>query len=197
MKENINKKVKNIKEKFYNESLIIIETLDHISLYKFVDDLSEKLNTFSDKFNSMIDNDNKITTSTHHLSDIFHEQLISRWPLFVYLISAMICLGSSAIFHWFSALCSKTNEILSRLDYAGISILIAGSCYPPYFYFFYCETFTRNIYLTIISIFASAVFFYSFEKDFNKPHRRKLRGLLFLTLGISAGLPIFHLSAFP
>ena len=109
------------------------------------------------------------------------------------LISAIICLGCSAIFHWFSAHSEKTNDILARLDYAGISILVAGSCYPPYYFFFYCEQFYRTVYLAFISIFAASVFLYSFQKNFNKPQNRKFRGSLFLTLGISAAIPIIHL----
>ena len=65
---------------------------------------------------------------------------IRRWPLFIMLSSAIVCLGCSTLFHWFGALSDNASSILSRLDYAGISILVAGSCYPPYFYYFYCET---------------------------------------------------------
>ncbi len=198
MKDNINSGITNWKGKFYNESASIMESLDHMKLSDFFDDLSKRVNDFSDKINHMIeDTDNHPEKKNHHLSEVFHEQLISRWPLFVFLLSAIICLGSSAIFHWFSAHSEQLNDILSRLDYAGISILIAGSCYPPYYYFFYYEFIYRTIYLTFISIFASSVFIYSFQKDFNKPQNRKLRGLLFLTLGISAGIPVLHLMFFP
>lgn len=67
------------------------------------------------------------------------EERLSIWPLFVMLASSIFCLGCSATYHWFMPLSKETNKILSRLDYAGITILIAGSCYPPYYYFYYCE----------------------------------------------------------
>ncbi len=54
----------------------------------------------------------------------------------------------------------------------------------------------RNIYLVFISTFAVAVFLYSFNREFTMPHKRRLRGSLFLTLGISAGIPIIHLALF-
>ena len=64
---------------------------------------------------------------------------LERWPMFVMLVSAIICLGCSTCFHLLSAHSKKWHDLLNRLDYAGISILIAGSCYPPYYYFFYCK----------------------------------------------------------
>lgn len=195
MKENINSGITNWKERFYNESAHFMETLDHVKVSDLLDDLSKRINDFSEKIHKLIESDHP-SKKIHHLSEVFHEQLISRWPLFIFLTSAIICLGSSAIFHWFSAHSAKTNDILARLDYAGISILIAGSCYPPYYYFFYCEPFWRIVYLSFITIFATSVFLYSFEKNFNKPHNRKLRGILFLTLGVSAGIPVIHLMFF-
>ncbi len=172
------------------------ETLDNVKVSHLFDDLSKRLNDFSEKIHKLVESEQHPSKKSHHLSEVFHEQLISRWPLFVFLTSAIICLGSSAIFHWFSAHSPKINDILARLDYAGISILIAGSCFPPYYYFFYCEPFWRTVYLGFITVFASSVFLYSFEKNFNKPQNRKLRGSLFLTLGISAGIPVVHLGFF-
>jgi len=195
MKENINSSIYNWKQRFYNESSHFIETLDHIKVSDLFDELSTRLNVFSDKLNNFIESDHP-TKKLHHLSEVFHEQLISRWPLFVFLTSAIICLGSSAVFHWFSAHSSKINDLLARLDYVGISILIAGSSYPPYFFFFYCEPVYRNFYLSFITLLAATVFIYSFQKNFNKPQNRKLRGILFLGLGISAGIPFIHLLLF-
>lgn len=60
-------------------------------------------------------------------------------PLFVHLISAIICMGFSATFHLFTAHSEKVNSFLARIDYCGISILIAGSNTPPMYYSFFCE----------------------------------------------------------
>ena len=65
---------------------------------------------------------------------------VRRWPIFVFLASAIICLSCSACFHLFYIHSEKLSKMLARLDYAGISLLLAGSCYPPYYYFFYCST---------------------------------------------------------
>lgn len=73
-------------------------------------------------------------------------QDLHRWPLLIMCGSAILCLGFSAVFHWVGPLSPSVYKVLSRLDYAGISLLIAGSCFPPYFYFFYCETCKNILY---------------------------------------------------
>lgn len=65
---------------------------------------------------------------------------LSKIPLFIMLGSAFICLGFSAFFHLFKVLSKEATNLLSRFDYAGITILISGSCYPPFYYWFYCKT---------------------------------------------------------
>jgi predicted membrane channel-forming protein YqfA (hemolysin III family) len=37
----------------------------------------------------------------------------------------------------------------------------------------------------------------SFQEDFETPKKRKLRGILYIVLGLSAGLPIFQMYLFP
>ena len=81
---------------------------------------------------------NKINLYIKKDEDIKGEN-IKKWPLYIMLSSSIVCLGFSACFHWFSIYNKKVFSILSRLDYAGITFLIPGSCYPPYFYFYYCE----------------------------------------------------------
>ena len=52
---------------------------------------------------------------------------VSRWPLFVSMASAALCMGFSAIFHLFFIYSQNACSWLARLDYAGITILIYGS----------------------------------------------------------------------
>ena len=54
----------------------------------------------------------------------------------------------------------------------------------------------RIFYLSFISVFSVSIFLYSFHPEFGKPHKRNLRAGLFLSLGVSAGIPIFHLLLF-
>ena len=91
---------------------------------------------------------------------------------------------------------AKYFNILNRFDYGGISLLISGSCYPPYYYFFYYSTVFRYIYLIVISVIGVGTFLYSLTDDFNKPQRRSLRGALFLIFGLCTAVPILHMAFF-
>jgi hypothetical protein len=75
----------------------------------------------------------------YDLKDDIKGEHIKRWPLFIMLSAAIICFGFSTSFHWFSIYSKNIYSLLCRLDYAGITFLIPGSCYPPYFYFYYCD----------------------------------------------------------
>jgi len=52
------------------------------------------------------------------------------------------------------------------------------------------------LYLSLITTFSVGVFLYSLKDDFASPKRRTLRGVLYLILGISAGVPMIHLAFF-
>ena len=138
-----------------------------------------------------------------NLDDKYQLNLNSRkkkklaiWPIFVIIVSAIACLSFSTSFHLFGLMNAKYFNILNRFDYGGISLLISGSCYPPYYYFFYYSIKYRNIYLIFITTFGVGTFLYSLTDDFNKPQRRTLRGILFLIFGLSAGVPILHMAFF-
>jgi adiponectin receptor len=153
----------------------------------YINELISKLIQIKNDIVKLTDNENSNNNVDNDLK---------KWPMFVMLSTAIFCLGSSSIFHLINTVSAKIHTIFSRLDYAGISILIAGSTYPPYFYFFHCEHFLRNAYLTFITVFAFGVFLYSLTSDFHRPQRRTFRGTLFLCLGISAGIPIINLIFF-
>jgi len=70
--------------------------------------------------------------------NLIEESVTPKWPVLIHLVSALFCLCCSTTFHLFSAYSSKVGDVLSRLDYAGISVLVAGSCFPPYYYMFCC-----------------------------------------------------------
>ena len=138
-----------------------------------------------------------------HLDTNYHLNLedrkkkeLARWPLYIIIFSAIFCLSFSAIFHLFGVINEKYFNILNRFDYGGISLLISGSCFPPYYYFFYYSTLFKYLYLILISVFGVGTFLYSLTDDFNKPKRRALRGTLFLIFGLCSGVPIMHMAFF-
>ena len=138
-----------------------------------------------------------------HLDTNYHLNLeerkkkeLARWPLYIIIFSAIFCLSFSAIFHLFGVINEKYFNILNRFDYGGISLLISGSCFPPYYYFFYYSNLFKYLYLILISVFGVGTFLYSLTDDFNKPKRRALRGTLFLIFGLCSGVPIMHMAFF-
>lgn len=118
---------------------------------------------------------------------------MSRWPIFVFLASAILCLLFSAFFHLFCSMSKKTCDKLLCLDYAGISLLISGSTFPPFVYSFYCEPRYYIIYESVIGGACLLVFVLSLFDTLHRPEYRRIKGILYGSLGIFAGCPIFHL----
>lgn len=113
------------------------------------------------------------------------------WPLMVHLTSACICLGSSALYHLMYVRSEKMMKLLARLDYGGISILIAGSSYPPIYYSFACQPVhsTRLILIALISTTSALCFILTMIPAFDTAKFRPVRGIMFVLLGISAAIP--------
>ncbi len=59
---------------------------------------------------------------------------LPRWPLTVFMVSALFCLFFSAWFHCFQAVSAQMAVVFQALDYAGITLLIAGSNVPVIYY---------------------------------------------------------------
>lgn len=121
---------------------------------------------------------------------------IPRWPMFVNLLSACLCLGLSATFHQLQYLSKRLNDKLATLDYGGITILIMGSTYPPIFYPFACSPLhgMRNVFL-IFSTVSNVGFFLCLLNDRAAgPGGRSFRATGFVVLGLSAVAPLAYLA---
>ena len=92
---------------------------------------------------------------------------VSRFPLFIFLSSAILCLLCSTIFHTFYIISERASLMLVRLDYAGISILIFGSSVPILYYSFYCQPFWYQLYLTVLFFECAVVFILSLFEFFH------------------------------
>lgn len=138
----------NFKDKFNNyiESMEdIIEQaktkIADIKKGKIFKEIKETWDTIQDKMFQIVDVYGIGANIQKRLNDSekSDEDSLEIWPLFIMLIGGIFCLGCSTIYHLFMPLSPKVNAILSRFDYGAITILIAGSCFPPYYYFYYCE----------------------------------------------------------
>ena len=138
---NIDNLVSNYGTKF-NTVIIIEKFIDNTKMLinKIVNIFSKDSNILDDITIKWEKCENKIISYIKYdLRDDIKGENIGKWPLYIMLSAAIVCFGFSTSFHWFSIFSKNLYSILCRLDYAGITFLIPGSCYPPYFYFYYCE----------------------------------------------------------
>ena len=196
----------NIRKAYKDSFTLLNETIEkmsnHIdnltsSLRDFIESLSNRFIDLREKFLDLLLLENlsfgrNKDINIYNCNNRFPKKL-KRWPLFIFLISAILCLTFSATFHLIGCVSKTYHRILSRFDYGGISLLVAGSCFPPYYYFFYCEKKFCIFYLIFISIFGITTFCLSLTNNFNSPKMRGFRGKLFLIFGITAGIPVIHL----
>lgn len=118
---------------------------------------------------------------------------VSRWPLFVFLFTAFLCLSCSSIFHLFCALGHTANKVLLRLDYAGVCFLIVGTTFPIYWYGFHCNKVWGWYWLIQLVIISTIVFFVSLCDFIHTEKYLKLKSIMYGGLGIFAAVPIIHL----
>jgi len=118
-------------------------------------------------------------------------ECIERWPLYVFLTSATVCLGTSAVYHLFGTANEKWERELRNVDYAGIVSLIVGSCAPVVQYGFGdAYPVTRIGYMLAIAGLGAAVLVCSFTSWFDR--HNGLRVALFIALALSGVVALFH-----
>ena len=118
---------------------------------------------------------------------------LPRWPLTVFMVTALLCLLFSALFHCFQAVSEPIAVLFQALDYCGITLLIAGSNVPVIYYGFYCSPLTSAFYNSTISALAGVCFLITILPSCRSLRFRTLKTLLFITLGFSGVIPLVHL----
>jgi len=110
----------------------------------------------------------------------------------VFLVGAIACMGLSASFHLMSCHSETVCRSWNRCDYVGIVLLIVGSFYPAIYYVFYCDTATKVVYLTTITILGALTLFVCVPAKFQGPEFRPVRAVVFSALGLSGVIPGIH-----
>ncbi|KAG7387169.1 Adiponectin receptor protein 2 [Phytophthora boehmeriae] len=134
-----------------------------------------------------------VRNGLHILASAEGPHQVPNWPIFVFMASAVVCLTCSTIFHLMFVVSRSAYMFLSRLDYAGITILIAGSFYPMIYYSFYCHPWLRTVYLASISTMAAITFAVALMPIFGTPKFLVARTCIFLGLGFFGVVPVGHL----
>ena len=110
----------------------------------------------------------------------------------LFAISAVSCLLGSAVFHTFSCHSESTAKFFNKIDYLGITILIIGSYLPLIYYAFYCNPLIACTYCTLFVVTGGLSCYVSFNDTFRARKYRKLRPMLFISLGFMGLVPLFH-----
>ncbi|KAJ3283459.1 hypothetical protein HK104_010375 [Borealophlyctis nickersoniae] len=124
----------------------------------------------------------------------------TRWPDYVvmtiFILSAVICLGLSTMFHTCCCHSQKVAHIWNKIDYVGIVILTVGSFIPSLYYGFYCSPTLQVIYSTGISVLGLVTcptkIMLCLSRTFSRPEYRLVRTLNFVALGLSGIVPVVH-----
>jgi adiponectin receptor len=111
-----------------------------------------------------------------------HAQL-ERWPIFLFLTTAMLCLFFSTAFHWFYCYSRSIYALMVRVDYSGVALLIAGSYFPWLYYNFYCLESWQTFYLSSVVVLGGATFLFSLLEFFSQPRFNVLRVFTFIGFG--------------
>ena len=115
---------------------------------------------------------------------------VSVIPMVVFVISAMLCLGASAACHLYYAFSLRYNLFMSKLDYAGITALIAGSFFPVIFYGLHCNPIAKRVYMTCILVLSLMTLRVMLSDQYLSPEYNLTRTLLFVALGFFGVIPL-------
>lgn len=113
----------------------------------------------------------------------------------VFFFAACQCLVCSTIWHTMNAI-TDVNLIstFACVDYTGISLLIAASILTTEYTAFYCEPFSRAIYMIATAVLGIIGVIMPWNPAFNGPDMAWARVGFFIGLGATGFLPILQLS---
>lgn len=117
---------------------------------------------------------------------------ITRWPFFLFLSGAMLCLLSSCTCHLLGCHSEEVSNIIWRFDYVGIAALICTSFFPTVYYAFLCQPRMQFFYLSAISLMGVLTVAVSLLPVFQSTKFRTFRASLFFGLGASGVVPCLH-----
>lgn len=117
----------------------------------------------------------------------------SKLPMIIFLISGCICFMGSTLFHTFGCQSQRAFNFFLKVDYSGISVLIAGSIVPFICYIFHELTHWQYIYLSLLTMVSATVIFVSFSERFSAEEYQPYRAGLFALMACFFIVPFVHM----
>lgn len=112
-----------------------------------------------------------------------------------FLLAAITCLTLSSSFHALQCHSKRLATSMNAGDYLGIVVMIVGSFLPALHYGFYCHPHWQLFYASFITVFGSLASWTVIHPQYATPQYRPYRTAIFLTLGLSAVIPVAHASS--
>jgi len=108
----------------------------------------------------------------------------------MFILSAILCLSFSTVFHLFYCHSHEASIAFQRLDYAGICFLISGTSAAAIYYLHFCNPFRRNVYSVIAAALPIIAFAMTFMKGLMHPKYSPIRAGVFVVIGFSVAFPL-------
>ena len=117
---------------------------------------------------------------------------VERWPLYVFVASALVCLSASVTYHLFGTANERWASTFCSLDFTGIVCLIVGSTVPCIYYGFHGSYVHQAVYLGSIGFFGGLLLLCTMLPFFYREAWRITRIALFIVLGALGAVPLVH-----
>lgn len=104
-----------------------------------------------------------------HFTTLYPEAtVLDRLVFAFFLLTAVVCLGLSTLYHTMMNHSEKVSELCLCMDYIGIVALILGDIVSGTYVVFYCEPSLRTFYWGMVVFLFSC--FFSSDKDYVHEH---------------------------
>lgn len=110
----------------------------------------------------------------------------------LFMVGFMTCLSCSAIFHMLKVHSKRIAAMGSRLDYAGIILLIASSLIGIIHYSLIDHPLVKNSFIFITSTIGLVALFCTWHPEFRSPEWRGIRTSTFVIFAFSGLVPIIY-----
>lgn len=110
----------------------------------------------------------------------------------IFLLCAISCLAFSSTYHTLQCHSHSVARRWNALDYVGIVNMIVGSFLPALHYGFYCRPGWQLFYGSCITVLGAGAMWTVLNAKYATPEYRPYRTAVFLTLGLSAVVPVAH-----
>lgn len=106
--------------------------------------------------------------------------ILEKWPLDVFVLSAIICFSASTVMHLFWVKSLKACHLTHNIDLSGISLMIFGSAYGFTYYIFQCDAASYYVYFSTQVFALMGILICINCKIFNKEKYQWVKVVLFL-----------------